>query len=169
MKRKLCATALFISLLGTCFSAIEDLESAALSMVPRGIMAFKTTREFMVRTKGGTRIKVEFERNGNFQEASGLNLNKGDEFEPGLGLLSLSSAAQGLSSQGFKLAGDWNLEKDETHGWIYEMAVLEQDEIQFKLIKASSGEVINLNATDPLAVLKSDRGRALRNQAVSIK
>jgi hypothetical protein len=107
----------------------------AISMVPHGKLVDQTGRDFVIKTKAGTKIGIEFKRSGLFEEAKGLNLNKGDELEPGEGLLSLSSAAQKLVKKGIKPQGYWMLDKDETHGWVYEF--------ENTIINAKTGEIIN--------------------------
>lgn len=96
-------------------------DTIALSMVPRGKVDLQQGRDFTIKSLAGTKIKIEFRRNGSFEEASGDNLNKGDELEPGEGMISLSSAAQKLQESGIKPEGHWSLEKDPKLGWIYEM------------------------------------------------
>jgi hypothetical protein len=113
------------------------------AMVPQGKVIHQTSREFTVKTRAGTKIKIEFERNGNFQEASGLNLHAGDEFEPGQGLMSLGSIVKSLTEKGHKVRGEWNLERDSLHGWMYELATQdENDEIIYRFFKAQDGTLI---------------------------
>jgi hypothetical protein len=106
----------------------------ALTMVPKGKLAETIGRDFKVRTVSGTKIEIEFRRNGLLEEAKGQNLNRGDVFEPGDGLLSLATIAQKISQTGIKPDGQWLLEQDEDHGWIYE--------IGNTIIDAKSGKVI---------------------------
>ncbi len=126
----------------SALGSIEPVETTALSMVPRGVLIAKIAREYFVKTIAGTKIKVEFGHDGKFEEASGMNLNHGDEFEPGMGLISLGSAARAVVSIGYPVRGDWNLEKDSTHGWVYEMAGENNEEEIFHLINATSGQFI---------------------------
>jgi hypothetical protein len=109
--------------------------STALSMVPRGRLIEQSGRDFLIKTPAGTKIGVEFLRNGKFQEAKGHNLNRGDELEPGDGLISLSSAAHALSVKGITPQGHWILELDEEHGWVYEF--------ENTLVNAKTGQIIN--------------------------
>ncbi|MFP5384674.1 MAG: hypothetical protein ACLGHN_01250 [Bacteriovoracia bacterium] len=106
----------------------------AKSMVPRGKIIEELGRDFIVRTEGGTNVKIEFSLDGKFQEASGKNLNQGDELEPGDGLISLSTAAQALQKTGVKPQGYWLLEKDPKMGWIYE--------VRKNVVSAKSGEIL---------------------------
>lgn len=135
---KLIVLFIFISFNG--FAATEDI---ALSMVPRGKIIDRIGKDYIVKTSAGTKIHVEFKRDGKLQEASGKNLNQGDELEPGDGLISLSSAAQNLTKNGVPPKGIWNLEEDKKLGWIYE--------IDKSVINAKTGEIlIETSANDSL-------------------
>lgn len=112
----------------------------AKSMVPRGKLAEKLGRDVIIKTRAGTKIDIEFTRDGKFEEAFGKNLNKGDELEPGEGLISLSSVAQLIKKAGHSPEGYWMLEKDPTMGWIYEVNGI--------IVSARSGEILrNFNET----------------------
>jgi hypothetical protein len=106
----------------------------ALSMVPRGKLINQSGRDFIVKTAAGTKIEIEFQRDDNFQEAKGNNLNRGDELEPGEGLLSLSTVAQKLAQKGISPQGYWMLDQDEKFGWVYEF--------ENTLISAKSGIIL---------------------------
>lgn len=114
------------------FSLTPDV---ALSMVPRGKLIEQAGRDFIVKTPAGTKIGVEFRRDGKFEEAKGFNLNKGDELEPGEGLISLSTAAQSLVSKGIVPNGLWVLDQDEKLGWVYEF--------ENTIVDAKTGKIIN--------------------------
>jgi hypothetical protein len=105
-------------------------------MVPRGKVIETYGRDFIVKTPAGTKINIEFNLNGKFQEASGKNLDKGDNLEPGDGLLSLSTAAQSLQKEGLSPNGFWNLEEDSKLGWIYEF--------ESALVDATSGKIVKI-------------------------
>lgn len=122
-------------------------ETVALSMVPRGKVDIQQGRDFTIKSVAGTKIKIEFRRTGKFEEASGDNLNKGDELEPGEGMISLSSAAQKLQEKGIKPEGHWSLEQDPKYGWIYEMN-------HQHIIDAKTGKAIN--DTDSLKTVQLD-------------
>ncbi len=116
-------------------SAFSLTPETALSMVPRGKLIDQSGRDFIIKTTAGTKIGVEFRRNGKFEEAKGLNLNRGDELEPGEGLISLSSAAHALVQKGITPQGHWVLDQDEKHGWVYEF--------ENTLVDAKSGKLIS--------------------------
>jgi hypothetical protein len=113
---------------------IWGVEKIALSMVPRGKLVDTIGRDYIIKTPAGTKIEIEFKRSGKFDEAKGQNLNKGDELEPGEGLISLSSAAQILNATGKKPEGHWRLEEDPDLGWIYEL--------KMTIIHAKTGKII---------------------------
>lgn len=117
----------------------------AKSMVPRGKIAETLGRDFIVKTKAGTKIGIEFTRGGQLEEAFGKNLNQGDDFEPGEGLISLGSAAQKIHESGIRPQGYWLLEKDQTMGWIYE--------VNGTIISAKTGEILKRN---PVKVSEND-------------
>lgn len=122
-------------------------ETVALSMVPRGKVDIQQGRDFTIKSLAGTKIKIEFRRTGKFEEAFGDNLNKGDELEPGEGMISLSSAAQKLQEKGIKPEGHWSLEHDPKFGWIYEMN-------HQHIIDAKTGK--SINDTDSLKTVQLD-------------
>jgi hypothetical protein len=106
----------------------------ALSMVPKSKIFENHGRIYILKTLAGTKIGIEFKLDGNFKEASGINLNRGDEFEPGEGLISLSTAAHSLTKTGIRPEGSWLLENDEKLGWIYDL--------QGTIINAKNGQMI---------------------------
>jgi hypothetical protein len=106
----------------------------ALTMVPKGTLSDTFGRDYKIKTAAGTKIEIEFKRNGKLEEAKGHNLNRGDHFEPGEGLLSLATVAQKIGLLGARPEGQWLLEEDEEHGWIYEVGTT--------LIDAKSGQLI---------------------------
>lgn len=122
------------------FLNAEGAVDIAKSMVPRGKIIEELGRDFIVRTKAGTNVKIEFDLDGKFQEASGKNLNQGDELEPGEGLISLSSAAQALQKTGISPEGYWLLEKDPKMGWIYE--------VRHNVISALSGVILRKSSAN---------------------
>lgn len=120
----------------------------ALSMVPRGRLVEQVGRDFVIKTGAGTKIGIEFKRNGLFEEAKGSNLNRGDELEPGDGLISLSSAAHALAASGIRPQGHWHLDLDDSHGWVYEF--------ENTLVNAKTGKIIDGVAT---RLVQSSPGR----------
>lgn len=127
---------IYLCILAQCLSmGVFAATDIALSMVPRGKLVETIGRDFVIKTPAGTKIGIEFTRDGRLEEAKGVNLNKGDELEPGDGLLSLSSVAQILQSTGFRPQGYWMLEQDKNMGWIYEF--------EGKIVNAKTGKIIS--------------------------
>lgn len=112
--------------------AFEDLSK---SMVPRSKIHETRGRTYLLRTKAGSNVTIRYNLDGTFKDASGVDINRGDELEPGEGLLSLSTVAQLAKKNGEKLAGFWILEKDQQLGWLYD--------IGGTLINAKTGKMIS--------------------------
>lgn len=120
------------------FSCLLSFASAeiALQMVPRGKVFEEQGRDYILKTPSGTKIRIEFKRDGTFEEAKGMNLNYGDEFEPGEGLISLGTAAKEITKKiGTKPQGHWRLSKDTKLDWVYELGE--------ELVNAKNGEFIS--------------------------
>lgn len=123
---------------------VHAAPETATSMVPRGKLVENYGRDFIIKTTAGTKIGIEFTLGGKLQEASGKNLNQGDELEPGEGLISLSSAAHKLTEKGLKPQGYWTLEEDKSLGWIYEL--------EESIVEAKSGKILKLKSSSPLSL-----------------
>jgi len=123
-----------------CF-ADESIESTALSMIPRGKISRNKAPTFIIKTLAGTEVELAFKKDGKFKTAKGSNLGLGDDCEPGMGLISLSSAARGLNEFGHKVLGKWKLNKDSNHGWVYELNAAHTQEV-IHLVNAASGHFI---------------------------
>jgi len=125
----------------------EGRDDICESMVPKGKLVEKDGREYKIKTRAGTRITVELYRNGKLEEASGKNLNRGDDFEPGQGLISLTTAAQAATIPGINLETRWSLDHDKKLGWIYEFNGEHKGVETDILVDARNGKVI-LNHED---------------------
>lgn len=125
----------FVGLLLSSFAYSSIHEDTAKSMVPHGKVVETLGRDYIVKTWAGTKIEIGFGRDGKLKLASGKNLNKGDELEPGDGLISLSSIAKNIQPQGLKTEGFWVLEHDQKMGWIYELNAEH-------IISAKTGKII---------------------------
>lgn len=139
MNRYLIVILLMIAPLYGISKATEELVK---SMVPRGEISQKFASEYTVKTQVGTKVIVEFDRTGAFDEASGLNLGKGDIFEPGNGLMSLGSVAKALNEKGHSVIGEWRFEKDSKLGWIYDLAGLKDEQNINYVIDAKTAQLI---------------------------
>lgn len=142
MKRYLYSLILLVIPLFALCKATEELVQ---SMVPRGQISRKIGKDYHVKTLAGTKITLEFDQSGNLDEASGLNLGKGDVFEPGLGLLAIDSVAKTLQLKGHTISGEWKLEKDAKLGWVYELTGLHSQESLGYLVDAKNSELLRLN------------------------
>ena len=116
-------------------------------LVPEGTIAQEKEREFKVRTKAGSIVEVEFERNGKFEEASGKSPDK-DVLVPGNGLITLASATDVLKKQGKVASGDWSLENSFIKGWVYEFEGFEKGKEVDYLIDAKSGKFLETRIDD---------------------
>lgn len=96
-------------------------ENLSLSMVPYGKIFETRGRTYILKSKAGSKIQIRYHLDGSFKDASGIDLGHGDELEPGEGLLSLSTVAQIMAKHNEQPRGFWILEKDQVHGWIYDI------------------------------------------------
>lgn len=140
MKRYFVVALVMIAPLYGLSKATEELVK---SMVPYGEVSKGFAKEFIVKTQAGTKITVEFNRAGEFDEASGLNLGKGDIFEPGNGLLTLGTVAKNLADKGHFIVGEWRFEKDSKLGWIYELSGLKNEDNINYVVNARNAQVIS--------------------------
>lgn len=139
MKRCLTISLLMII---PIFAISKATEEIVKSMVPHGNISQKLGKDYFVKTKAGTKVTIEFDRAGILDEASGLNLGKGDIFEPGNGLMALDSVAKSLALKGRYLMGEWKLENDSKHGWIYEFSGLQDEENKNFVVNARNSQLI---------------------------
>ncbi|HXH76144.1 MAG TPA: PepSY domain-containing protein [Bacteriovoracaceae bacterium] len=165
MNLKYLLIILFTLLFQSSFGAAPKVESKALTMVPKGRIVLINFREVTLKTESGTKVELEFERQGTLQEASGLNLNRGDEFEPGQGLMSLSSVAQKVTKAGHPIKGEWKLEKDDQYGWVYELAEDKDDQKVYHIVNAKTGKLINSVDVPSSGSLVPETSLRLRHQA----
>lgn len=127
---------------GLSFSAIAaiDINKEALKYVPNGKVEAVEKNEAKVRTSGGTIVEVEFDRNGNLEEASGDMASK-DTFVPGNGLLSLTDAVAAMKKAGKNVDGEWSLEKDFARDWEYEFEGFENGKSMEYTLNAKTGKI----------------------------
>jgi uncharacterized membrane protein YkoI len=81
-------------------------------------------------------------RNGELSEASGDHLNKGDLFEPGQGLITLSTAAQSVTKAGNILKDEWEFEKDSKYGWVYSFEGERKGNSMDFMVDAKTGAIV---------------------------
>jgi hypothetical protein len=127
------------------FGISKATEELVKSMVPHGEISQKRGQDYFVKTRSGTKVTVEFDRTGIFDEASGLNLGKGDIFEPGNGLMALETVAKSLEAKkkATKIVGEWKLEKDSKLGWVYQLTGLRDEESLQYFVNARNSQLIS--------------------------
>ncbi len=118
-------------------------EELVKGMVPHGEVSQKIGQDFFVKTRAGTKVMIEFDKAGILDEASGLNVGKGDIFEPGNGLMALESIAKSLENKGHHIQGEWKLEKDSKLGWVYELSGLKEEENIYYYVNAQNAQLIS--------------------------
>jgi len=127
------------------FGMSKATEELVKSMVPHGQISRKIGKDYQIKTRAGTRMILEFDQSGNLDEASGLNLGKGDTFEPGNGILALDTVAKALQIKGHHISGEWKLENDPKLGWIYELNGPHSQEDLSYLVNAKTSELLRLD------------------------
>ncbi len=95
-----------------------------------------------IRTKHNTLITIDLNANGEWEEISGVNLNRGDEFFPGQGLLSLGQVEKRMLMLGKKIYGRWRLIKYQQYGWVYQVNAQNKNQQSFLMLNAYSGQLI---------------------------
>ena len=126
------------------FGMSKATEELVKSMVPHGEIGQKIGQDYFIKTKAGTKVTVEFDQTGIFDEASGLNLGKGDIFEPGNKLIALETVALTVAGKGSRLTGEWKLEKDSRLGWVYHITGLRDEENLQYLVNAHNSQLISV-------------------------
>lgn len=95
-----------------------------------------------IKTKHHTLITIGLDAQGGWEEISGVNLNRGDEFFPGQGLLSLGQVERRMSMLGRKIYGRWRLIKYQQYGWVYQVNAQSKNQQTFLMLNAYSGQLI---------------------------
>ena len=144
---------LFCIILGSatstvCSASYQDLSPEAQEV----IIGSKTIK---IKTKGHTLITIKRDAVGKWEEISGVNLNRGDVFLPGQGLLSLEQVARKMLQQGRKIYGRWRLIKYQEYGWVYQVNAHNKTQATFLMLNAYSGQLIG--ELSQLPVLKFGR------------
>lgn len=104
-----------------------------------------------LRTKNNTDIDILFNHKGQLEVAEGVNLNRGDIFIPGQGMLSLSEIERRMLSLGERIYGKWRLVKYQEYGWVYKVNAAGKGRPIFHLVNAYSGQLIgSMTQLDPL-------------------
>jgi uncharacterized membrane protein YkoI len=135
----------FLMSTGSAFAL--KLNEKALSYIPDGKVVQEKEKEVKVQTKNGTIVEIEFERNGDFEEASGKSIDK-DSFIPEHKLVSLNTAVESLKKSSKSPTGDWNLEKSFLRGWVYEFEGFENGQEVDYVVDATNGKLLETRLDD---------------------
>ncbi|HLT22328.1 MAG TPA: hypothetical protein VKZ84_02755 [Bacteriovoracaceae bacterium] len=95
-----------------------------------------------IKTKNNTYIRIFHNKKGQIEVAEGVNLNRGDIFVPGQGILPLSEIEKRMSLLGERTYGRWRLIKYQEFGWVYQLNVASPDQSLFHIVNAYSGQLI---------------------------
>jgi uncharacterized membrane protein YkoI len=135
----------FLMLASFASLAAKDVEKKALELVPDGKIEATKKDEVVIKTKAGTLVEVELNRDGSLDEASGHNALK-DNFTPGAGLLTLDQAVKKLKEKGKDVSGEWSLDKDLLRDWEYEFEGIENGKQYEYSLNARTGELVKSDA-----------------------
>lgn len=124
-----------------------DTTHLALKFVPGATVVQEKDKEIKLRTTAGTLVEIEFDAAGNFEEASGDNVER-DIFIPDQKLLSLEVAASKLKSEGKSPVGEWSLEHIFLKGWHYEFEGYENGQKYNYVVDAKNGKLANKKLDD---------------------
>lgn len=106
-----------------------------------------------IRTQNRTEIFITLSPQGTWEEVKGVNLNRGDEFYPGQGMMSLHQISQRLHRLGKSIYGKWRLVKYQEFGWVYQVNAKAKKQPVFFMVNAYSGQLIGeLAQLPPLKV-----------------
>lgn len=141
----LISATLFFIFTGTVFAS--NFADDALKLVPGGSIVQEKKKEVKVKTPQGTIVEVEFDSKGNFEEASGKDLDK-DILIPGNDLFSLQTTLESLKKQGKTPTGKWSLENSFLKGWHYEFKGFEDGKKYEYVVDAKTGKLIDTKLDD---------------------
>lgn len=123
------------SLSSSCSASYQDLSPEAQEVIISPNLV-------KIKTKHHTFITIDLNANGEWEEISGVNLNRGDEFFPGQGLLSLKQVEKRMFMLGKKIYGRWRLIKYQQYGWVYQVNAQNKTQQTFLMLNAYSGHLI---------------------------
>ena len=123
------------------------LADKALSYVPGGVVVHEKSDEVKIRTVNGTIVEIEFDYAGNFDEASGDNVEL-DQLTPQDGAMTLEAAVAAMKALGKNPVGDWSLEQSVLKGLHYEFEGFENG-VKFDYeLDAKNGSLISSHIDD---------------------
>lgn len=147
MKKFFIPVVQLVVVLGMIATAKAGSNEKIAHLIPGGEIVQEKDHEVKVRTKSGSIVEVEFERNGAFEEASGKSPDK-DILVPGPSLIPLTKAYASLKDAGKSASGDWSLEKSFIKGWVYEFEGFENGREVDYLVDAESGKFLETRIDD---------------------
>lgn len=128
------------------FALDAKLKEAALKMVPNGTVVSESHDEVKIKGANGI-IEVEFEKDGDFEEASGKNALL-DEFVPGDKSLPLKEVVEKLTKEGITLTGEWSYEHSLLKGWYYELDGVQGGVNKEFTVDAKTGKILKAEIDD---------------------
>lgn len=140
----------FLSAFLLVFSAqsfAQDLKASALKYVPGGAVVELKKDEVKVKTPAGSLVEIEFNRNGELDEASGDAIES-DVFIPGNDYKNLSEISKTLKDQGYQLSGDWSYESSFMKPWHYEVDAFKDGQSYEVEIDAKTGKILKSKIDD---------------------
>lgn len=129
-----------ILLLGFKTTSAQAMSYAGYS--PDSQVLHRSAKSVKLKTKNNTYIDLQLNDRGQLEVAEGVNLNRGDIFYPGQGILSLTQIEKRMTYLGEKIYGRWRLIKYQQYGWVYQLNVASKERPIFHLINAYSGQLI---------------------------
>lgn len=124
------------------FAVAKSLDQQAQQFIPKGKLVQQEKDEVKMQTEKGSIVEVEFEANGDFEEASG-NSVENDVFNPPHGLVSLANAVASAKKAGKTLSGKWSLDKSMINGWHYEFEGYENGNEMEYIVDAKTGSYVS--------------------------
>lgn len=128
-------------------SFAQDLKVSALKYVPGGAVVELKKDEVKVKTPTGSIVEIEFNRNGELDEASGDAIES-DVFIPGNNYKNLSEISKMLKDQGYQLTGDWSYESSFMKSWHYEVDALKDGQSLELEVDAKTGKMTKSKIDD---------------------
>lgn len=134
---------IFLTLIFSATNASSSIAKNYDHFSPDATVIISTHQEIQIKTKRNTLIQILLDERGKLVMADGVNLNRGDLFYPGHGLLNLDQVETKMNQQGERIYGKWRLIEYQEYGWIYQVNVVTKNgESLFHLINAYTGQFI---------------------------
>jgi uncharacterized membrane protein YkoI len=117
-------------------------------LVPESKLIKTSKKKKHFQTTAGSVVKLEFEKSGELEEASGKAALTGDVFVPSPDLKSLKTVTDAVTKAGKTLTGKWSFEHKFIKGWVYEFEGKEKDVKMEYLVDAKEGVIIKEEKDD---------------------